>query len=60
MPRQDWRQATCQVCGRSFDYLGTRRPKVCRAPECRYKHQYKIDRKLWADYQPSLFDRPEE
>ena len=60
MPQQDWRKATCPVCGETFDYLGNRRPKVCRAPECKYKFQFKIDRDSWADFQPSLFDRDDE
>jgi|GEM_PF-5973168 len=60
MPRFQWRQATCQVCGQVFDYLGNRRPRVCRSPECRYKYQFKIDRDRWADYQPTLFDFPKK
>ncbi|MBD3333625.1 hypothetical protein GF356_12315 [candidate division GN15 bacterium] len=58
LPDQPWRTATCCVCGRSFDYLTSRRPATCRDGECRYKYHYRIAPKTWANYQPSLFDPP--
>ena len=56
LPDMDWKQATCEVCGDSFDYSTKRRPHTCRKGECKYKYEYKIDEQTWASHQPGLFD----
>lgn len=56
LPKLDWKHATCDVCGQTFDYISRRRPHVCKRGECRYKFEYKIEPQKWASYQPTLFD----
>jgi hypothetical protein len=51
-----WKTATCEVCGRTFDYLKKGRPKTCPDGVCRYRYHHKIDPHTWANYQPTLFD----
>jgi len=60
LDRDHWKTATCEVCGRSFDYLSPRRPRTCPDGECRYKYHYKIEPHSWASYQPTLFDAPDQ
>jgi hypothetical protein len=52
----NWKQATCEVCGETFDYSNKRRPATCKKGECKYKYEYKIDPQGWASHQPGLFD----
>ena len=56
MPKLDWKATTCEVCGRSFEYIGKKKPHICKDGECIYKYQHKIDPEKWASYQPTLFD----
>jgi len=56
MPKLDWKTATCEVCGRTFEYLGQRKPHTCKDGECLYKFQHRIEPEKWASYQPTLFD----
>ena len=57
MPDLEWKQATCEVCGETFDYMKKRRPPTCQKGECKYKYEYKIDQQSWASHQPGLFDK---
>jgi len=56
LPQLNWKQATCEVCGKEFDYFTPKRPRVCKNGDCKYKFHYKIDEKSWVSYQPTLFD----
>ncbi|MBU0982498.1 MAG: hypothetical protein KKA42_01410 [candidate division Zixibacteria bacterium] len=56
LPDLDWKKATCEVCGESFEYLGKRSPRICKNGDCRYKHKHRIEPSSWACYQPTLFD----
>ena len=56
LPSLKWKQATCEVCGETFDYSSKRRPPTCKKGECKYKFEYKIDPQSWASHQPELFD----
>jgi hypothetical protein len=51
-----WKTGTCEVCGRSFDYLTARRPHTCPDGECRFKYHFRIEPETWASHQPTLFD----
>lgn len=57
LPKLSWKSATCEVCGRSFDYLGKRRPHACKNGDCQYKYSYKIAPETWFSHQPGLFDK---
>ena len=57
LPEFSWQTATCPVCGETFDYLSRRRPRTCNTGECRYKYHYGVDKKDWASYQPTLFEK---
>lgn len=56
LPRLDWKTATCEVCGRAFEYIGKKKPHICKDGECIYKFQHQIEPEKWASYQPTLFD----
>jgi len=56
LPKLQWKTSTCEVCGKPFDYLSQKRPKICKNGDCQYKFHYKINEKSWATYQPSFFD----
>jgi hypothetical protein len=56
LPDLNWKQARCDVCGETFDYMSKRRPPTCKKGECKYKYEYKIDPQTWASHQPGLFD----
>lgn len=56
VPDFQWKLGTCTVCGKQFRHLKKNPPRTCSNGDCRYKYQYKIDRHLWADYQPTLFE----
>lgn len=57
LPKLDWKKATCEVCGETFDYTGQRRPHTCKKGDCKYKYQYKIESETWARHQPTLFEK---
>lgn len=56
LPKLNWKKATCEVCGQSFDYTGQRQPRTCKNGDCLYKFQYQINTDQWASHQPTLFD----
>ena len=56
LPQLDWKSSTCEVCGKPFDYLGKRRPHVCKDGNCRYTYENKINPEKWAAHQPGLFE----
>ena len=56
LPKLNWKTATCEVCGKSFDYMTKRKPRTCNSGDCQYKFHYKIDVTSWATHQPNLFD----
>ena len=56
LPSLDWKSATCEVCGKTFDYLGKRRPHTCKDGNCRYMYEHKISPEKWASHQPGLFE----
>jgi len=56
LPKLDWKTATCEVCGKAFQYFGRVRPHTCKDGDCRYKYKHRIDPHTWASYQPNLFD----
>ena len=56
LPDLDWKTATCEVCGKPFDYLGKRRPHTCKDGNCRYVYANKINPDKWATHQPGLFE----
>lgn len=60
LPQLNWKKTKCEVCGNEFDYFTSKRPRVCKNGDCKYKFHYKIDQKSWAGYQPTLFDTKEK
>lgn len=56
LPKLNWQKTSCEVCGKTFDYLTKKRPRICKNGDCQYKFHYKIDETKWASYQPGLFD----
>ena len=56
LPNLNWKKASCEVCGETFDYIKKRRPHTCNKGDCQYKYQYRIDEDTWATHQPDLFE----